>query len=100
MNVEMEHGSVSANDQPLSDSIRSIASLLCLGNDVLLLIADCLEPERSIDALVCTNRRLYLLLNSYLYRCNVVDAKSSAYTGPQDMGMKDLPLCLLLKAAS
>jgi ankyrin repeat protein len=78
MKVEMKHGSVSANDQPVSDSIRSTASLLCLGNDVLLLIADCLETERSINALVRTNRRLYLLLNSYLYRYNVVNAKSSA----------------------
>ena len=77
MNVEMEHGSVSANDQPLSDSIRSIASLLCLGNDVLLLIADSLESERSIDALVCTNRRLYLLLNDFLYKHNIIESKSS-----------------------
>jgi ankyrin repeat protein len=78
MNVEREHGSVIANDQLVSDSIRSTASLPCLGNDVLLLIADCLESERSINALVRTNRRLYLLLNSYLYRYNVVNAKSSA----------------------
>jgi ankyrin repeat protein len=78
MNVETEQGSVSANDQLVSDSIRSTTSLPCLGNDVLLLIADCLESEQSINALVRTNRRLYLLLNSYLYRYNVVNAKSSA----------------------
>jgi ankyrin repeat protein len=74
----MEHGSVSANDQQVSESIRRTASLLCLGNDVLLLIADCLDSEHSINALVCTNRGLYLLLNNYLYRYNVVNAKSSA----------------------
>jgi ankyrin repeat protein len=80
MNVEMENGSVSATDQPLSDSIRSTASLLSLGNDVILLIADYLESERSINALVRTNRRLYLFLNGYLYRYNVVNARSTEWS--------------------
>jgi ankyrin repeat protein len=71
---------VSANDQPVHYSIKSTASLLSLGNDVILLIADCLESERSIGALVRTNRRLYLFLNSYLYRYNVVNAHSTEWS--------------------
>lgn len=53
-------------------------SLLALVNELLLSITDFLDSERSINALVRTNRRLYLLLNDYLYRHNVIKGESSA----------------------
>ena len=54
------------------------ASLPVLANELLLSIADCLDSERSINAIARTNRRLYLLLNDYLYRHNVIKSESSA----------------------
>ena len=54
------------------------ASLLALANELLLSIADSLDSERSINAIARTNRRLYLLLNDYLYRHNVIKGESSA----------------------
>jgi ankyrin repeat protein len=64
------------------------ASLLCLANELLLLIANCLESEHSINALARTNRRLYFLLNNHLYKQNVLEAESSvlqwaAYCGQE-----------------
>jgi Ankyrin repeats (3 copies) len=53
-------------------------SLLALVNELLLSIADFLDSERSINALARTNRRLYLLLNDYLYKHNVIKGESSA----------------------
>lgn len=53
-------------------------SLLALANELLLSIADSLDSERSINAIARTNRRLYLLLNDYLYKHNVIKGASSA----------------------
>jgi hypothetical protein len=53
-------------------------SLLALVNELLLSIADFLDSERSINALARTNRRLYLLLNDYLYKHNAIEGESSA----------------------
>jgi hypothetical protein len=53
-------------------------SLLALANELLLSIADSLDSERSINAIARTNRRLYLLLNDYLYKHNVIKGESSA----------------------
>jgi hypothetical protein len=54
------------------------ASLLVLANELLLSIADSLNSERSINAFARTNRRLYLLLNDFLYKHNVTKGESSA----------------------
>jgi hypothetical protein len=53
-------------------------SLLGLANELLLSIADSLDSEHSINAIARTNRRLYLLLNDYLYKYNVIKGESSA----------------------
>src|SRR5437762_1966042 len=45
--------------------------LLDISNELLLCISENLQSERDINAFTRTNRRLYYLLNSYLYRYNV-----------------------------
>ncbi|KAK9357577.1 hypothetical protein V1504DRAFT_54082 [Lipomyces starkeyi] len=45
--------------------------LLDLANKLLQSIAECLGLERDINAFTQTNRRLYILLNPYLYRHNI-----------------------------
>ena len=45
--------------------------LLDISNELLLCISENLESERDINAFTRTNRYLYYVLNSYLYRHNV-----------------------------
>lgn len=52
--------------------------LLNLPNEIILMIAESLEAECEINALVQTNRHLYALLNLYLYRLNIQKNGSSA----------------------
>ena len=52
--------------------------LLHLANEVLCCISENLELERDINALARANRRLYRLLNTYLYRYNIRQSGSSA----------------------
>jgi hypothetical protein len=53
-------------------------SLLALVNKLLLLITNSLDSKRNINAFAYTNRRLYLLLNDFLYKYNVIKEESSA----------------------
>lgn len=53
-------------------------SLLQLPSELILYVADFLYAERDINALVQGNRRLYELLNPFLYRHNVQHRQSSA----------------------
>ncbi|PWY83426.1 hypothetical protein BO70DRAFT_395872 [Aspergillus heteromorphus CBS 117.55] len=53
-------------------------TLLALANELLLLIAETLESEKDINAVVQTNHRLYALLNPYLYQHNRRHSGSSA----------------------
>ena len=46
-------------------------SLLDVANELLLCISDNLESERDINAFTRINRRIYFVLNDYLYRHNV-----------------------------
>ena len=52
---------------PIGDAT---ATLLSLPSEVLVLIANCfdLEHRAEIGALACTCRRLYPIMNQYLYR--------------------------------
>jgi ankyrin repeat protein len=52
--------------------------LLDLPNELLQDISENLKSERHINAFAQANRRLYRLLNSYLYRYNVQQSGSSA----------------------
>ena len=52
--------------------------LLSLANELLLVIGEDLESQKDINAFARTNRRLYNLLNAYLYRRNVRDSQSFA----------------------
>ncbi|KAF1934713.1 ankyrin, partial [Clathrospora elynae] len=52
--------------------------LLDLPNELLLKISENLESERDINAIAQANRRLYCLLDSYLYRYNIQQSGSSA----------------------
>jgi hypothetical protein len=53
-------------------------AMLNLPNELLRDISEYLESERDINAVVQSNRRLYRLLDSYLYRHNVQQPGSSA----------------------
>lgn len=53
-------------------------SLLTLANELLFSIAYSFNSERSINAFTRTNRRLYLFLNDFLYKHNVIEGKSLA----------------------
>ena len=52
--------------------------LLDLPNELLRGITEYLESERYINAIAQANRRLYRILDSYLYRYNVQQSGSSA----------------------
>jgi hypothetical protein len=65
------------------------ASLLALANELLLSIADSLQSERSINAFARTNRRLYLLINDFLYKHNVTKSESSALLSAAITGQSD-----------
>ena len=52
--------------------------LLDLPNELLRNISENLESERDINAIAQANRRLYCLLDSYLYRYNIQQSGSSA----------------------
>ncbi|KAF2174966.1 hypothetical protein K469DRAFT_612531 [Zopfia rhizophila CBS 207.26] len=52
--------------------------LLHLANELLYCISENLELERDINAFAQANRRLYRLLNAYLYRYNIRQSRSSA----------------------
>jgi hypothetical protein len=53
-------------------------SLLALANELLLSITNFLNSKYSINAFAYTNRRLYLFLNDFLYKYNIIEGKSSA----------------------
>ncbi|KAH7042243.1 F-box domain protein [Macrophomina phaseolina] len=53
-------------------------SLLGLANELLQSIAEFLSAEKDINAFSRANRRLYNILNTYLYRHNVRHGASSA----------------------
>ncbi|KAG9185014.1 hypothetical protein G6011_00005 [Alternaria panax] len=52
--------------------------LLDLPNELLRNVSEYLESERDINAIAQANRRIYCLLDSYLYRYNVQQSGSSA----------------------
>ena len=60
--------------------------LLDLPNELLQDISDSLKLERDINAFTRTNRRLYNLLNQYLYRYNVQFFGSSALPWAAECG--------------
>jgi ankyrin repeat protein len=62
----------------LLGSSTSAMALLDLQNELLRDISEYLECERYINAVAQANRRLYRLLDSYLYRYNVQQSGSSA----------------------
>lgn len=53
-------------------------SLLDLPNELLLSIAGNLRCESGINALVCTNHRLYCVLDAYLYQYYIQTSNHSA----------------------
>jgi ankyrin repeat protein len=63
-----------------SCTIRATSAmpLLDLPNELLLKISENLEAEKDINATAQANRRLYCLLDSYLYRYNIQQSGSSA----------------------
>ncbi|KAF2178770.1 hypothetical protein K469DRAFT_598122 [Zopfia rhizophila CBS 207.26] len=52
--------------------------LLNLANELLYCISENLKSERDINAFAQANRRLYCLLNTYIYRYNIQQSGSSA----------------------
>ena len=56
-------------------------SLLGLANELLLSIAENLSRESDINALTCINRRLYSLLNLYLYRYQIQSSNKALLWG-------------------
>jgi ankyrin repeat protein len=63
-------------------------ALLDLPNELLQYISENLKFERDINALTRTNRRLYILLNPYLYRHNVRLFRSSALEWAAEWGQE------------
>jgi hypothetical protein len=51
---------------------------LHLPTELLLLVANFLEAERDINSLAQTNKRIYFLVNPYLYQHNSLRLASSA----------------------
>jgi ankyrin repeat protein len=75
--VQVHHTLDQCSNSQNRSSVMPV-SLLALANELLLLIANSLDSERSINAVARTNRRLYHLLNDYLYKHNVIKGGSSA----------------------
>lgn len=71
-------------------------SLLDLPNELLLWIAGNLKQRRQLNAFARTNRRLYSLLNAYLYRHNVEKENSSALFWAAKHGQEATAKMLLL----
>jgi ankyrin repeat protein len=74
--------------------------LLDLPNELLQSLAEALELERHINAFTQTNRRLYNLLNTYLYRHNVHQLGSSALLWAAERGQKATVQKLLKEGAN
>ena len=74
--------------------------LLDLPNELLLSIADRLELERDINAFARTNRRLYYLLNAYLYRHNMQKFGGSALLWAAEHGREVTAQWLLGEGAA
>src|SRR5690242_15610055 len=78
----------------------SAMSLLDLANELLQCISENLESEREINAFAQANRRLYGLLNSYVYRYNVQCSASSALVWTAQHGQEATARRLLAEGAS
>ncbi|KAF2475855.1 ankyrin, partial [Lindgomyces ingoldianus] len=73
--------------------------LLDLANELLCCISENLELERDINAFVQANRHLYRLLNTYLYRYNVRQFRSSALLWAAQYGQEGTAQKLLEERA-
>ena len=65
-------------------------SLLDLPNELLLSVADNLDRESDISAFSRLNRRLYLLLNLYLYQHNIKQTNSSGLIWAAEHGRETI----------
>ena len=74
--------------------------LLDISNELLLCISENLESERDINAFTRTNRHLYYLLNSYLYRHNVRKFRGSALLWAAEHGREVTAQRLLEEGAN
>ena len=74
--------------------------LLDLANELLYCIAENLESERDVNAFAQAKRRLYRLLNSYLYRYNIQRSGSSALLWAAQHGQEATARRLLEEGAS
>src|SRR5436305_2888378 len=74
-------------------------SLLDVAIELLLCISENLESERDINAFTRTNRCLYYLLNSYLYRHNVRKFRGSALLWAAEHGREVMAQRLLEEGA-
>jgi ankyrin repeat protein len=73
--------------------------LLDLANELLQFVAENLELERDINAFTQTNRRLYNLLNTYLYSNNIRQFRSLALLWTARYGHEAVVKLLLEKGA-
>jgi ankyrin repeat protein len=74
--------------------------LLNLPNELLRYISECLESERDINTIARTNRRLYSLLDIYLYDYNVQQSGSSALLWAAEHGQEATAQKLLKRKAN
>jgi ankyrin repeat protein len=74
--------------------------LLDLPNELLRDISEYLGSERQINAVAQANRRLYCLLDSYLYRYNVQQSGSSALLWAAQHGQEAIAQKLLMENAN
>src|SRR6266487_6102015 len=73
--------------------------LLDLSAELLLFIAEILESKGDLNAFSQTNRRLYSLLNNYLYRHNVRECNGSALIWAAQYGREGTARRLLEEGA-
>jgi ankyrin repeat protein len=73
--------------------------LLDLPNELLLSIADHLKRDRDINAFARVNRRLYVLLDTYLYQHNIQQRNSSALLWAAKHGRQSIVRRLLREGA-
>jgi len=74
--------------------------MLHLSNELLLEIVEALESDADINAFAQSNRRLYNLANTYLYRHNVQECQSSGIRGAAQRGQITAVERLLNKGAN
>ena len=88
--------------QPATKSERQletfpVMTLLDLANELLLSVAACLDDLRNLNSFAQTNRRLYCLLNSMLYKYDSLEGQGLALNWAARHGLERTAHLSLIK---